>query len=134
MNSANAYWMSDSFQPVPCWSGCTNSVHAYCRLAIMIIAITDATRWNHRLLMFIALLGCVVADVDALLEPVINHDDRVEAARRLRRGSSRGRRVTLSLTGGLTVNRCRACVGRSALLVHPGPPDAVQSGVITIRL
>jgi len=42
MKSAKAYWMSDSFQPVPCWSGCTNSVHAYCRLAIMIIAMSDA--------------------------------------------------------------------------------------------
>ena len=50
----NANWMSDSFQPVPACSGSTNSVHAYCRLAIMIIAISDATSWNQRLLMFTA--------------------------------------------------------------------------------
>ncbi len=43
MNSVNAHWMSDSFQPVACCIGLTKSVHAYCRLAIMIIAITDAT-------------------------------------------------------------------------------------------
>jgi hypothetical protein len=43
MKSANAYWMSDSFQPVPRCSGCTNSVQAYCRFAIMIIAMSDAT-------------------------------------------------------------------------------------------
>ena len=43
MNSVNASWMSDSFQPVPACSGWTNSVQAYCRLAIMIIATSDAT-------------------------------------------------------------------------------------------
>ena len=52
MNSVNANWMSESFQPVPACSGWTNSVHAYWRLAIMIIAIRDARSWNHRLLMF----------------------------------------------------------------------------------
>ena len=46
----NAHWMSDSFQPVPCCSGLTNSVQAYCRFAIMIIAISDAHSWNQRLL------------------------------------------------------------------------------------
>ena len=49
MNSVNAHWMSDSFQPVPACIGLTNSVQAYCRFAIMIIAITDATSWNQRL-------------------------------------------------------------------------------------
>ena len=34
--------MSDSFQPVLCCSGFTKSVHAYCRFAIMIIAMSDA--------------------------------------------------------------------------------------------
>ena len=28
MNSVNAHWISESFQPVPCWSGWTNSVQA----------------------------------------------------------------------------------------------------------
>src|SRR5580765_3701714 len=44
--------MSESFQPVPAWSGCTNSVQAYCRFAIMTIATSDALSWNQRLLMF----------------------------------------------------------------------------------
>ena len=43
MNSVKANWMSDSLQPVPACSGWTNSVQAYCRLAIMIIATSDAT-------------------------------------------------------------------------------------------
>ena len=43
MNSVNAHWISDSFQPVPWRIGSTNSVQAYCRFAIMIIAISDAT-------------------------------------------------------------------------------------------
>src|SRR6266545_2515269 len=34
--------------------GSTNSVHAYCRFAIMIIAMSDATSWNHRLWITIA--------------------------------------------------------------------------------
>ena len=42
MNNVAATWMSDSFQPVPSCSGFTNSVHAYCRFAIMIIAISEA--------------------------------------------------------------------------------------------
>ena len=49
MNNVNAHWMSDSFQPVPACIGLTNSVQAYCRFAIMTIAITDATSWNQRL-------------------------------------------------------------------------------------
>src|SRR6185436_4420716 len=52
MKSVNAHWISDSFQPVPTRIGSTNSVHAYCRFAIMIIAITDATSWNQRLCIF----------------------------------------------------------------------------------
>ena len=48
MNSVKAHWMSDSFQPVPVRIGSTNSVHEYWRFAIMIIAISDATSWNHR--------------------------------------------------------------------------------------
>ena len=55
MNSVNANWMSESFQPVPSCSGWTNSVQAYCRFAIMIIAMSDAHSWNQRLLMFTAL-------------------------------------------------------------------------------
>src|SRR4030095_15239571 len=51
MNSVKATWMSESFQPVPDCSGFTKSVHAYCRFAIMIIAMSDAHSWNHRLLM-----------------------------------------------------------------------------------
>src|SRR4029450_10317238 len=51
MNIANAAWISDSAQPVCFCMGPTKSVHAYCRLAIMIIAMTDATSWNQRLLM-----------------------------------------------------------------------------------
>ena len=43
MNSVNAVWMSESFQPVPACSGWTNSVQEYCRLAIMIMATSDAT-------------------------------------------------------------------------------------------
>jgi hypothetical protein len=43
MKSVNASWISDSFQPVADCIGFTNSVHAYCRFAIMIIAISDAT-------------------------------------------------------------------------------------------
>ena len=43
MNSVNAHWMSDSFQPVAVCIGLTNSVHEYCRFAIMIIAMSDAT-------------------------------------------------------------------------------------------
>jgi hypothetical protein len=34
--------MSESVHPVPAWSGLTKSVHAYCRFAIMIIAINEA--------------------------------------------------------------------------------------------
>src|SRR5688572_6457888 len=52
MNSVKANWISDSVQPVSACKGWTNSVHAYWRLAIMIIAISDATSWNHRLLTF----------------------------------------------------------------------------------
>ena len=48
MNSVNANWMSESFQPVPFCSGLTNSVQAYCRFAIMIIAMSDAPSWNQR--------------------------------------------------------------------------------------
>src|SRR6185503_1500131 len=51
MNSVKATWMSESFHPVPDCSGLTKSVHAYCRFAIMIIAMSDAHSWNHRLLM-----------------------------------------------------------------------------------
>ena len=40
----NANWMSESFQPVPACSGLTNSVQAYCRFAIMIIAIERRAR------------------------------------------------------------------------------------------
>ena len=43
MKSVKASWMSDNFQPVPAWTGLTNSVHAYCRLAIITIAMTAAT-------------------------------------------------------------------------------------------
>ncbi len=39
----NAHWISDNFQPVACCIGLTNSVQEYCRFAIMVIAITDAT-------------------------------------------------------------------------------------------
>jgi hypothetical protein len=42
MNSVNANWMSVSDHPVPSLRGLTNSVHAYCRFAIMIIAISEA--------------------------------------------------------------------------------------------
>ena len=42
MKSVNAHWMSDSFQPVAARIGSTNNVHEYWRLAIMIIAISDA--------------------------------------------------------------------------------------------
>src|SRR3954449_3970923 len=48
--------MPDSDQPVPACRGVTNSVHAYWRLAIMIIATRDAHSWNHRFWMFIAAL------------------------------------------------------------------------------
>jgi hypothetical protein len=44
--------MSDRLQPVPACNGWTNNVQAYWRLAIMIIEISDAVSWNHRLLMF----------------------------------------------------------------------------------
>src|SRR6185503_17016611 len=50
MDSVNANWMSESCQPVFACSGETKNVQAYCRLAIMIIAITDAPSWNQRLL------------------------------------------------------------------------------------
>ena len=53
MNSVNANWISESFQPVAFCSGGTKSVHAYCRFAIMIIAMSDAPSWHHRLLMLI---------------------------------------------------------------------------------
>src|ERR1044072_8979670 len=41
--------MSETFQPVLACIGLTNSVHEYCRFAIMIIAINDAMSWNQRL-------------------------------------------------------------------------------------
>src|SRR6266404_3324473 len=43
--------MSESFQPWDCWSGLTNSVQAYWRLAIMIIPSRDAPSWIQRLVM-----------------------------------------------------------------------------------
>jgi len=43
MKSVNASCTSETAHPVPARSGCTNSVHAYCRFAIMIIATSDAT-------------------------------------------------------------------------------------------
>jgi hypothetical protein len=46
---ANANWMSDSAQPVPFCIGSTNSIHAYCKLAIMTIATSEATSGTHRL-------------------------------------------------------------------------------------
>src|SRR5829696_9075895 len=49
MNSVNANWTSGSAHPLPSRSGCTNNVQEYCRFAIMIIAINDATSWNQRL-------------------------------------------------------------------------------------
>src|SRR4029450_9857125 len=49
MNSVNANWMSESFQPVAFCRGLTNSVQEYCRLAIMIIATNEAPSWNQRL-------------------------------------------------------------------------------------
>src|SRR2546426_12563794 len=49
MNSVNATWISESFQPVCVWAGTTKSVQAYCRFAIMIIATSEATSWNQRL-------------------------------------------------------------------------------------
>ena len=42
MNSVKANWMSESFQPVLAYIGSTNSVHAYWRFAIMIMATSDA--------------------------------------------------------------------------------------------
>ena len=41
--------MSETLQPVLACIGLTNSVHEYCRFAIMIIAINDAMSWNQRL-------------------------------------------------------------------------------------
>src|SRR5262245_41561078 len=49
MKSVKAVWMSESFQPVFFCIGLTNSVHEYCRLAIIIIATNDAPSWNQRL-------------------------------------------------------------------------------------
>ena len=43
--------MSEFSQPVCFCIGATKSVQAYCRFAIMIIAITDAHSWNQRLWM-----------------------------------------------------------------------------------
>ena len=48
MKSVNAHWMSDTFHPVACCIGLTKSVHEYCRLAIITIAITATTNWNQR--------------------------------------------------------------------------------------
>ena len=42
MNSVNANWMSGRDQPVAFSIGTTKSVQEYCRLAIMIIASSDA--------------------------------------------------------------------------------------------
>jgi len=42
MNSVKANWISESFQCVLACIGLTNSVHEYCRFAIMIIATSDA--------------------------------------------------------------------------------------------
>ena len=53
MNSVNAHCTSASDQPLAWRIGFTNSVQAYCRLAIITIAISEATSWNHRLLTFI---------------------------------------------------------------------------------
>jgi hypothetical protein len=52
MNSVNANEMSEGFHPVALFIGLTKSVQAYWRFAIMIIAMSDATSWNHRLLIF----------------------------------------------------------------------------------
>src|SRR6266511_67281 len=49
MNRVKANWICETFQPVCACSGLTKSVHAYCRFAIMIIAMSDATSWNQRL-------------------------------------------------------------------------------------
>src|SRR4029453_15868714 len=70
MNSVNANWMSESFQPVPACSGLTNSVQEYCRLAIMTIAMSAAMGWNHRLWRFNALPpeGAREDDVAVLVE------------------------------------------------------------------
>src|SRR4030095_12996913 len=43
--------MTDSAEPICFCMGATKSVHAYCRFAIMIIAMSEATSWNQRLLM-----------------------------------------------------------------------------------
>ncbi len=42
MNSVQAHCTSESFQPVALVSGPVNRVQPYCRLAIMIIAVTAA--------------------------------------------------------------------------------------------
>ncbi len=43
MKSVNAPWTSDCCQPLAARIGPTNRVQAYCRLAIITIAISDAT-------------------------------------------------------------------------------------------
>ena len=43
MNSVNAVWMSEQLPAVRPAAAGTNSVQAYCRLAIMIMATSDAT-------------------------------------------------------------------------------------------
>src|SRR6187399_2369301 len=54
MNHVKASWMGLSAQPVSLRIGSTNSVQAYWRLAIMIIATRDAHNWNQRLLVMLA--------------------------------------------------------------------------------
>ena len=48
MNSVKPHWISESLQPVAWRMGSTNSVQAYCRLAIMIIATSEAESWSQR--------------------------------------------------------------------------------------
>src|SRR5712692_9795701 len=67
MNSVKASEISDSFQPVAVCIGTTNSVHEYCRLAIMIIATSDAPSCTQRLFNFTARLLDVVTRVDPFL-------------------------------------------------------------------
>src|ERR1019366_1003024 len=48
MKSVQPHWTSESFQPVALVNGPVNSVQPYCRLAIMIIAVTAAPRRIQR--------------------------------------------------------------------------------------
>src|SRR6476620_6699890 len=82
MNSVKANWMSDSFQCVLACIGFTNSVHAYCRFAIMIIATSDAHSWNQRLLIFTPSL--------------LTHPDVVQTFRSARHGGPEGPHYFLS--------------------------------------